>query len=524
MPFTLASAAWDRLGDLLTLGELIALVVAVASAIVVARLSLEVRRRLQEHVDEIRDAFHGALEKHEQARVGQLDRVVRGAVADELRREDLKRAIDDMMRLLIQASQSVIGADKQNQALADRVRAITGELQSPSIVGPVVAEVGQLRQLVQRNHADYGEEIVDRTREIVAAIEKLAARVTALGDELPRLAVRVEAVAAEARTPELVETAPTPTPTPYDLVDEHGLLDIPSPLFAARLAASTTRGWRSVACYNYKGGVGKTTIALNLAHALAAMEYRVLLVDVDPQANLTLLTLGHEAIRGLRGGRQTLIHLLRQRFDGQAHTTLGDWTRPSRWDDTDRVQIVPNVPTHRSVEAHLGIWYGRGHDPRAFWLEALADPHHYDVVLFDCPPSMGMMSQAAIAAADLVIVPVVPAEFVLDGVRSMHDGVRRWWSMLGMGGAVGLLPNRVSGDGDTDLRARLENIHPGGVLATSLPDATGTRIDRVGSPLAIADDIGNRGRLNQLERAFQDQVAALARELVGVLSLAEPRQ
>jgi chromosome partitioning protein len=162
----------------------------------------------------------------------------------------------------------------------------------------------------------------------------------------------------------------------------------------------------TIAIANQKGGVGKTTTAINLGAALGALERRVLIVDCDPQGNAT---------RGL-GVRAAAPHLY-DALTGEA--PLAAAIRPSGFPNLDL------VPAHRDL---VGIevefvgasgWEGRLRD----LLAGVAAP--YDTVLLDCPPSLGHLTVSALAAADAVLVPLQCEYFALEGISELLATVRR---------------------------------------------------------------------------------------------------
>ena len=163
---------------------------------------------------------------------------------------------------------------------------------------------------------------------------------------------------------------------------------------------------RVLAIVNQKGGVGKTTTAINLGAALAAHERQVLLVDCDPQGNAT---------RGL-GLTATPPHLY-QVLTGLAPAS--DAVRPSGFPhldvipaDRDLVGVEVEFPGLEGWERRLG--------------EALAPVvGSYSTVLLDCPPSLGHLTVAALTAASAVLVPLQCEYFALEGIRDLLATVER---------------------------------------------------------------------------------------------------
>jgi chromosome partitioning protein len=161
-----------------------------------------------------------------------------------------------------------------------------------------------------------------------------------------------------------------------------------------------------LAIVNQKGGVGKTTTAINLGAALAALERRILLVDCDPQGNAT---------RGLGqvAGEPHLYHVL----SGQA--AAADAVRPTGFPHLD---LLPSNRDLVGVEVEFV-----GLDSWELRLRRALEPllSSYDTILLDCPPSLGHLTVLALAAADSVLVPLQAEYFALEGVSELVSTVRR---------------------------------------------------------------------------------------------------
>lgn len=161
-----------------------------------------------------------------------------------------------------------------------------------------------------------------------------------------------------------------------------------------------------LAIANQKGGVGKTTTAINLGAGLGALERRVLLVDCDPQGNAT---------RGL-GGRAATPHLYHA-LTGEV--PIQETIRPSGFPNLD---IVPSQRDLVGIEVEfvgeVG-WEGR----LKKILSEVAD--RYDTILLDCPPSLGHLTVSALTAADGVLVPLQCEYFALEGISELMATVER---------------------------------------------------------------------------------------------------
>jgi chromosome partitioning protein len=163
---------------------------------------------------------------------------------------------------------------------------------------------------------------------------------------------------------------------------------------------------RILAIANQKGGVGKTTTAINLGAALGALERRVLLVDCDPQGNAT---------RGL-GARATPPHLY--------HALTGavpaaETVRPTGFPNLDLIPADRDLVGVEVEFVGLDDWQLRLRDTLAGVVPG------YDTVLLDCPPSLGHLTVSALAAADAVLVPLQCEYFALEGVSELVAMVAR---------------------------------------------------------------------------------------------------
>jgi chromosome partitioning protein len=157
---------------------------------------------------------------------------------------------------------------------------------------------------------------------------------------------------------------------------------------------------------NQKGGVGKTTTAVNLAACVAEAGYRTLLVDMDPQCNATV---------GL-GLAKDLDPTIYEVLTG--HAGLEEAVVPS---DVEGLKLVPASPDLAAASVELPRVPGSENRLR----ESLAPVREdFDFVLLDCPPSLGPLTVGALVAADRVIVPVQTEYFALEGLAGLLDTLK----------------------------------------------------------------------------------------------------
>src|SRR5881392_2965790 len=157
---------------------------------------------------------------------------------------------------------------------------------------------------------------------------------------------------------------------------------------------------RIVAIANQKGGVGKTTTAVNLGVALAEKKLRVLLIDLDPQANATS-AIGMQEIEA-----QTIYESL------LGDASIAERILPTR---IDNLFIVPADLDLAGAEVEIARM--PDHLTRlARTLSTFRSDETFDLVLFDCPPSLGILMTNALAAADEILTPIQCEYFALEGL------------------------------------------------------------------------------------------------------------
>lgn len=198
------------------------------------------------------------------------------------------------------------------------------------------------------------------------------------------------------------------------------------------IAALGGNAMRVIAIVNQKGGCGKTTTTVNLGGALAADGSRVLIVDLDPQAHATL-ALGIDP----------------DELDQNLYEILAEPAGVRRLDEvivktSERLDLAPSSIVLSALEQKLA---SEKHDSRTERLAAAIEglPPHYDYVLIDCPPNVGLLTFNALRSAREVLIPLEMSFFAVDGVQKLLETVALLSDRIGHDLSVRILPTMYDG-------------------------------------------------------------------------------
>ncbi|RAM52099.1 MAG: ParA family protein [Hapalosiphonaceae cyanobacterium JJU2] len=205
------------------------------------------------------------------------------------------------------------------------------------------------------------------------------------------------------------------------------------------------KSMKTIAIYHHKGGVGKTTIAINLAAALSKKGKKVLLIDIDAQANTTFATglvkFQFEEDDDLKD--RNVYHLLEK----SDFNFIPDIVRKSKFFNKPEIDIIP---AHINLIANQSklVGFGASRIRLAKKLEKVKD--EYDVVIIDTPPSLDVYAEAALTAADYLIIPSDLKPFSNQGLSSVKNFIQQQINenKEGLGKLpitiMGVLPSKIS--------------------------------------------------------------------------------
>ncbi len=193
-----------------------------------------------------------------------------------------------------------------------------------------------------------------------------------------------------------------------------------------------------VAFFNNNGGVGRTTLVYHLAHMMADRGLRVLMLDLDPQSNLTAMSVTEERLEEFWRESTATHPLTIQGAIQPISQGLGDLHEPHLEELRDGLAIVPGDPGLSTFEDKLSEAWPRALTGDLAASRTLSTFHRLadaaaqrltaDVVMLDVGPNLGAINRAALLAADLVVTPVAPDAFSIQGLRNLGPTLLSWRS------------------------------------------------------------------------------------------------
>jgi cellulose biosynthesis protein BcsQ len=215
----------------------------------------------------------------------------------------------------------------------------------------------------------------------------------------------------------------------------------------------------SISVFNNKGGVGKTTLTFHLAHALALLGQKVLIVDLDPQCNLTILSIKDELLfkvwdeedefigdfgcfEQLKPAKKNELlqktrsthFLLKATEDGQTDVDGA----PPPFELASNIWLVPGRLTLHAYEDKIGERWSNAYKGDPLGVRTItqirtianryANQFGYDYIVFDTSPSLGMLNRIILSMADGFIIPCLPDKFSLYGIRNIGNALHKWKS------------------------------------------------------------------------------------------------
>lgn len=239
---------------------------------------------------------------------------------------------------------------------------------------------------------------------------------------------------------------------------------------------------RVLATYNIKGGVGKTSAAVNLAYLAAQDGARTLLWDLDPQGASTYLFRIKPRVKG-GGGK-----LVRGKTDA-ANRIKGT--------DHERLDLLPADFSYRHMD--LALDAAKHSTSRLARVLAPLRPD-YDYIVLDCPPSISLVSESVFEAADALLVPLIPATLSSRTFAQLKDVVGDQSQILAFYSMVDAR-KRLHREVMEELSARYPEI-----LTTAIPAAAD--VERMGVRRTIVEEVAPRGRAARAYRELWNEVRA----------------
>ena len=192
---------------------------------------------------------------------------------------------------------------------------------------------------------------------------------------------------------------------------------------------------------NLKGGVAKTTTTVAVAEMLdSEFGKKVLLIDLDPQTNATVMLIGDERWRTLNDQHQTIAQLFRDALNGETKTfdlAKAIQTKVGNVGDVKRLALLPSSLDLIDVQDNLASMNpGRFHAASPIGvlqrtLRPILESNEYDFVLIDCPPSLGLVTLNGLRISDYYVIPTIPDYLSTYGIEQIIDRVNEFADAIG---------------------------------------------------------------------------------------------
>ncbi|MFA7237681.1 MAG: AAA family ATPase [Phycisphaeraceae bacterium] len=201
---------------------------------------------------------------------------------------------------------------------------------------------------------------------------------------------------------------------------------------------------KSLVLFNNKGGVGKTTLTFNIAHMMTRKGLRVVVVDYDPQCNITAIFLDEDELTELWADDEQSTGITVSHCIDLVRRGKGDVREPVLREVSDNLWLLPgHLSLSRFEQTLAEEWAktaGQNNERPLDVTTSLdllsnlaAEQVGADVMLFDVGPSLGALNRSAILACDAVVIPVAPDLFSLQGLRNVGPTLRQWredWNII----------------------------------------------------------------------------------------------
>ena len=208
---------------------------------------------------------------------------------------------------------------------------------------------------------------------------------------------------------------------------------------------------KMVAVINLKGGVGKSTVTLALATMLAGdFHKRILVIDLDPQTNSTIMLIGEDKWKALNDQGNTLHSFFKGALDGTSPVDINSIVQHnvSNIRDVTGIDLLPSSLDMVDLQDRIGMAGQRQfnwHSPTEILMRAISDIEgEYDYIIIDCPPNLGLITLNGLQIADGFVIPTIPDYLSTYGIPQIVNRVKKFSETIGRNiQCYGVIPTRV---------------------------------------------------------------------------------